>query len=110
MSCNNEGRFLKRSKLLCDKCEYKASRQDNLRRHTQAVHNGIKYFCELCECHAITEGDFKKHKESIHKGVKYSCDQCEHQKTQKKRLKKHKQSDHEEMLILLLIPQFELNI
>ena len=73
-----KGDFKKGVNYSCDQGEYKASRQDNLRRHTQAVHNGIKYFFELCKCHAITEGDFKKHKGSIHKGVKYSCDQCEY--------------------------------
>ena len=46
----------------------------------------------VCEYQATTQGDLKRHKQAIHEGVKYACDQCEYHATDQRNLKKHKQS------------------
>jgi len=53
-------------KYPCDKCEYKASRQWNLKKHKLSVHEGVKYSCDECDYKATDQSQVKKHKKSKH--------------------------------------------
>ena len=37
------------------------------------ANEGIKYHCDECDYQATTEDNLKKHKQSKHMGVKYHC-------------------------------------
>ena len=39
----------KRSVFPCDKCEYTAIKNGNLKRHKESSHDGVRYPCDLCE-------------------------------------------------------------
>ena len=77
-------------KYSCEECDYKPNKASNLRRHVEAIHNGIYYPCSKCDFKTADQGSLKNHVESIH----YSCSQCEHKATEKASLKKHVESVH----------------
>ena len=117
----NEELSLKNDNLYpCDQCEYIAiGNKQNLKRHKESIHEGIRYSCDLCgsaftKPSALTrhrklkhEGiiyqcdqcEYKgaslyRHIRTTHKGVRYPCDQCEHASTTKQGLTKHKKAKH----------------
>ena len=68
---NNHGK-----KFRCDRCEYEATRSDNLKRHVRSVHAKEKDFkCELCEYAARQPSDLKRHVLAVHdKMKKFTCE------------------------------------
>ena len=50
-------------------------------RHTNSVHEGLKYICDQCEYKVIKQRNHKKHKQSVYEGVTCNCDQCEYNAT-----------------------------
>lgn len=54
-----------------------------------------KYPCDQCDYKATRQWNLKKHKLSVHEGVKYSCDECDYKATDQSQVKKHKRSKHE---------------
>ena len=50
----------------CEKCEYKSTKLFNVKKHTAAVHDGVRYPCDLCDYKATETGHLKKHKRSRH--------------------------------------------
>ena len=67
---------------LCDQCNYQATQKNNLIRHGQSKHDGVKYSCST-------------HTKSKHMGVKYPCDQYSYEASQKGHLSRHTKSKHE---------------
>ena len=61
----------------CDKCEYSATSQNNLREHIENKHEGVKYPCDICEFAASSVIYLKRHVEIKHEEVRYLCDKCE---------------------------------
>ena len=56
---------------------------DNLQRHVESVHDGVKYSCESCDYKATTKGNLQRHVVSVHDGVKHSCEYCDYKATKK---------------------------
>ena len=80
----------------CNLCDYKATGKPNLIRHQQSIHKGILYDCNQCEYRAGRLDNLKKHKQSKHDGVRYYCDKCDKNFTEKVNLSKHEQTKHED--------------
>jgi len=53
-----------------------------------------KYPCGQCEYKATRQWNLKKHKLSVHEGIKYSCDECDYKATDQSQVKKHKKVKH----------------
>ena len=51
----------KKRKLSCDRCQYKATRGDLLKRHTQTVHGDIRYQCTKCDFQAKRTDLLRRH-------------------------------------------------
>ena len=86
----------------CKHCQYTSSAANGaqlLKRHTEAVHDGVKHQCDHCELKYAYRSDMIKHRKSVHLGVqvKYSCDLCDFQTWKKARLMSHKAIDHEKI-------------
>ena len=42
------------------------------------MHEGLRFPCDKCEYTASCNGNLRKHIESKHEGVRYPCDKCEY--------------------------------
>merc|ERR1712096_37142 len=45
----------------CDKCDYTTSAPLNLKRHDNAIHEGVRYPCEHCEYKATQKANLNRH-------------------------------------------------
>ena len=54
------------NKLLCNLCDYQATKQSNLNTHKLAVHEGVKYPCSMCDYQATAQRSLKRHQQSVH--------------------------------------------
>ena len=80
----------------CQQCNYQATRKDDLNRHIQSVHKGIKqHSCQQCDYQVARADSLQIHIESIHEGIRYPCHQCEYTATQRSNLQKHIMSKHD---------------
>ena len=59
----------------CDKCEYKATKEGNLKKHVELKHEGFCYYCDQCEYKAKEAGTLKRHISTKHEKA---CNQCEY--------------------------------
>ena len=50
----------------CAKCAYKSNKQYNVKKHTMAIHDGIRYPCSHCDYKATETGHLKKHIKKYH--------------------------------------------
>ena len=50
----------------CEKCDYKSTKMFNVKKHTAAIHDGVRYPCDLCDYKATETGHLKKHKRTRH--------------------------------------------
>jgi len=78
----------------CQQCDYQPTRKDNLVRHVQSKHEGLKYPCQQCDYQATQIGHLQLHIKSKHEGIKYPCQQCDYQATQIGNLQRHIKSKH----------------
>ena len=53
-------------KYECRQCDYKATQVINLKRHQEAVHDGIKYDCQQCQQKFSQKGHLSVHMKSKH--------------------------------------------
>ena len=53
----------------CDKCEYAATRAEQLREHIKRKHERVRYPCEKCEYSTTARGYLKTHVERKHKDI-----------------------------------------
>ncbi|KAL1115514.1 hypothetical protein AAG570_007543 [Ranatra chinensis] len=76
--------------LLCDQCDYQASRMSKLTRHKRR-HTGEKPFlCDQCDYRASRKSTLTRHKRR-HTGEKpFLCDQCDYRAGQRSTLRIHK--------------------
>ena len=58
----------------CDKCEYRAKKNSNVKRHKLAKHEGISFPCPHCNFPFKYKADLSRHIRTIHEGVKRSQD------------------------------------
>ena len=54
------------TQYFCKKCSYKSSKQYNVKKHTLAIHDGVRYPCDQCDYKATETGHLKKHKRNRH--------------------------------------------
>ena len=54
-------------KYNCDECEYSTVRSNDLKRHKEIKHVGIRYPCEKCDFTSSTPGNLKVHNKTRHK-------------------------------------------
>ena len=52
----------------CEKCDYKSAKLFNVKKHTAAVHDGVRYPCKFCDYSATETGHLRKHMRTKHKG------------------------------------------
>ena len=45
---NNEGKYP------CQQCDYEGTKSSNLKRHVEAIHEGVRYPCNQCSYKATT--------------------------------------------------------
>ena len=70
-------------------CNYTTSRPDNLKYHTQKVHQGVRWPCKLCEFVASYKSDLNRHIKVTHEGFLLKCDQCKYTTPKRCRLNWH---------------------
>ena len=70
-------------------CDYISTRTNDLKRHKEIKHIGIRYQCDKCELSASTPANLKVHIESKHENIIYPCDQCDYIATLPGSLKVH---------------------
>ena len=81
-------------KFKCDQCDVFVKNEQNLKRHIQNKHEGIKYSCDQCDYKATQSTDIKRHKQYKHEGIKIACEECEYQATTTGSLKLHVDAKH----------------
>ncbi len=68
----------KRRPHQCDLCAKSYLTLNHLRRHKQAIHEGLKYKCELCSKEFTHKSSLKQHVNAMHLHQKnYQCKQCD---------------------------------
>jgi len=74
------------------------NRIEERRRNVDTVHDGnlIHYLCEHCDYKSTRRNNLTQHIESVHEGVRYPCDYCDYKATKKHYLKTHIRKKHEE--------------
>ena len=50
----------------CEKCDYKSTKMFNVKKHTAAVHDGVRYPCQYCDYKATETGHLRKHVRARH--------------------------------------------
>ena len=79
----------KRGKFMCPECGIVVTLQRTLKKHIEAIHQGIRYPCDQCTFQAKNKMRLKSHIESVHEGKRYYCDQCEYAAPTKAYLQTH---------------------
>merc|ERR1711860_288716 len=98
------------TKVQCDKCDKIFKTKSKLKRHTQSVHEGVKFPCKQCpEIYSYHDG-LRRHMKNYHGGLvdqpmdikdfspdvtKFQCDKCDKIFFSNTNLKRHTQSVHE---------------
>ena len=94
-SLKQEFKWQIEGKYSCEHCEYKAERQESVRTHKRAMHEGKKYFCNQCDYKTGWPGDLKLHQKTKHEGIAIVCDQCDYITTRQSNLTVHKKAKHD---------------
>ena len=50
----------------CEKCDYKSTKLFNVKKHTAAIHDGVRYPCKFCDYKATESGHLRKHVRARH--------------------------------------------
>ena len=48
----------------CNDCDYTTSRKDHLKKHQEAIHEGVKHTCDMCGKQFTQESGVYNHKKS----------------------------------------------
>eukprot|EP00092_Neocalanus_flemingeri_P039318 GFUD01042807.1.p1 GENE.GFUD01042807.1~~GFUD01042807.1.p1 ORF type:complete len:288 (+),score=62.85 GFUD01042807.1:44-907(+) len=83
-----EGRFW------CNKCDFQSGSKNNLKRHDEMKHQGIKYPCDGCEYKASSKDNLKRHSQNKHEGVTFDCNECDFNSSTKGSIRRHKINLH----------------
>jgi len=80
----------------CHLCHFSATRADALKVHVEIVHEGKRVACSYvgCDYAARTKGDLVKHTQAVHEKIRYNCELCEFSCGDKFYLKKHVKNKH----------------
>ena len=82
--------------FLCDRCEFRTSRKDHLRRHIQRVHDKLKpHECPKCDHKFFSKYHMQIHFKAIHENCKeLTCPECDFKCNRKDQLNIHLRSKH----------------
>jgi KRAB domain-containing zinc finger protein len=89
---NGNGDKFKCREPNCDK-EYVTNQA--LLNHTQAVHEGVRWYCDQCSESFKRQGALASHIEDVHDMKRFQCDQCEKGNYTRKGLSEHRRAIHE---------------
>ena len=89
--CNGTSGQDRIKKFKCTHCEFQTSHKMSLKRHIQAVHEGVKFQCNFCDYQASQKSHLKQHIQSVHEGSKFICT-CGDQFSYKSSLQKHRET------------------
>ena len=78
-----------------ENCNMEFANKQSLNKHTDAVHNNIRYSCPECDYQGTSKGNLKYHMQSKHEGIRYECSECGKHFTLKSHLRRHFQTVHE---------------
>ena len=103
-SKNRKGEFQKccnncLNRFKCDLCEYKTSRNNNLKKHIKQVHDKIKdVLCNLCDFKCSTNGHLQRHIKQVHNKIKdVQCDKCDFKCSTNSDLTRHIKQVHDKI-------------
>ena len=66
------------SRHQCNQCSYKAKDLGNLERHTDSLHDGIKYVCDVCDYQAKSPKTIRYHRQLKHQLKDHKFDEKEY--------------------------------
>jgi len=95
----------------CDKCTQSFNNYQGLYRHRKTVHESARLKCHLCEFKTVLKNSLKKHIEAVHEGIKRpqrvtkyvrqpaQCPQCNKIMSSKNALQTHIDNVHEKSFL-----------
>ena len=85
--------------LCCTKCDYRSFHKHALDRHTQAVHEKVKFYqCLRCDYKTGHSSALKRHESKVHEKslqAQFSCEACDYHTVHKSALKRHIANVHQ---------------
>ena len=72
--------------MFCDICEYTESFLNQLKRHKQIKHDGVRFPRKF---KATSNSDLNAHVRIVHNGQRFPCDQCDCQARSRLKLSDH---------------------
>ena len=85
--------------LCCNKCDYRSFHKHALDRHTQAVHEKVKFYqCLRCDYKTGHSSALKRHESKVHEKslqAQFSCEACDYHTVHKSALKRHIANVHQ---------------
>ena len=82
-------------KTQCPICHSYFSKNTDLKRHIETVHEGQKTPCSICNALFSRKTDLKRHVETVHEGKRTHCHLCSASFSRKTDLKRHVETVHE---------------
>ena len=82
-------------KTQCPICHSYFSKNTDLKRHIETVHEGQKTQCPTCQALFSRKTDLKRHIETVHEGKRTHCHLCSASFSRKTDLKRHVETVHE---------------
>ena len=86
------------NKFPCDRCNFSATRSNDLKRHKESIHEGVRYKCDQCSFSASRPSLLRKHLSKNHPGEislkPFSCNLCRNSYETSAQLIEHKKSWH----------------
>merc|ERR1711860_204768 len=81
----------------CDKCDKIFFSNANLKRHTQSVHEGVKFPCKQCPAIYSYHDTLRRHMKNYHGGLRmrFPCSECPKVYSYKSELRRHVKAIHE---------------
>ena len=84
----------KKSKYLCNQCDYESTQTTNVKVHIETKHEKRKYGCSECEKECNSVASLLYHKKTKHDGFRITCTFCDHKFTTPQGLKVHMTNIH----------------
>ena len=97
---NHENDIHKKIKnFKCNFCKKPFSKAVNLKKHQEAIHEGIRHKCRYCEASYTETGTLQKHIKHVHEetAIRHKCEKCERTFENQSSLKFHSTSVHDKI-------------
>ena len=90
--------FFDMNTYYCQKCDYSINNKQNLERHVETVHQGLRHSCKSCDRTFTQKGSLAKHVQAEHEKIRYYCNSCDYQAKYNGELLKHNRKVHENIV------------